>query len=101
VIKLTSYCSESALSNLTLFFIWYYIVCSWKLQYLKSEFKGQLPQAFLDHENATSITQAHFNDLNKEETSRYVNILCGCKTLLLYRTKIMHYYYLFFSVQFR
>lgn len=46
---------------------------SWKLQYLKSEFKGQLPQAFLDHENATSIIQPHFNDVNQEEPSRYVS----------------------------
>lgn len=47
---------------------------SWKLQYLKSEFKGQLPQPFLDHKNATSVVQSHFNDLNKEETSRYVSV---------------------------
>jgi len=41
---------------------------------LRSEFKGQLPQPFLDHENATSVIQAHFNDINKEEPSRYVSI---------------------------
>jgi hypothetical protein len=61
------------------------IIYSWKLQYLQSEFKGQLPQPFLDHENATSIIQTHFNDLNKEEMSRYVNILYRCKILLLHR----------------
>ena len=44
---------------------------SWKLQYLRSEFKGQLPQAYANHPNATSIIQPHFNDLNKEEPSRY------------------------------
>lgn len=47
--------------------------CSWKLQYLRSEFKGQLPQPFSNHENATSIIQAHFNNMNKEEPSRYVS----------------------------
>ncbi|KYQ53422.1 Alpha-1,2-mannosyltransferase ALG9, partial [Trachymyrmex zeteki] len=47
---------------------------NWKLQYLRSEFKGQLPQPFLDHENATSVIQAHFNDMNKEEPSRYFNL---------------------------
>lgn len=45
---------------------------SWKLQYLESDFKGQLPQPYLDHENATSIIQPNFNDMNKEEPSRYV-----------------------------
>ncbi|KAJ8683636.1 hypothetical protein QAD02_019428 [Eretmocerus hayati] len=47
---------------------------NWKLQYLRSEFKGQLPQPFADHENATSIIQPHFNDMNAEETSRYFDI---------------------------
>ncbi|XP_066586375.1 alpha-1,2-mannosyltransferase ALG9 isoform X2 [Prorops nasuta] len=47
---------------------------NWKLRYLQSEFKGQLPQAFLNHENATSIIQSNFNNLNKEESSRYFNV---------------------------
>lgn len=47
---------------------------NWNLHYLKTEFKGQLPQPFLDHENATSVIRAHFNDINKEETSRYFNL---------------------------
>ncbi|XP_001599180.2 alpha-1,2-mannosyltransferase ALG9 [Nasonia vitripennis] len=47
---------------------------NWQLQYLKSEFKGQLPQAFLNHENATSIVQPNFNDLNAEEPSRYFDV---------------------------
>lgn len=46
---------------------------SWKLQFLKSEFKGQLPQPFLDHENATSVIQPYFNDMNREEPTRYVS----------------------------
>lgn len=48
--------------------------CSWKLQYLRSEFKGQLPQPFLVHENATSIIQPYFNDMNREEPTRYVRL---------------------------
>nr|XP_050859128.1 alpha-1,2-mannosyltransferase ALG9 isoform X2 [Vespula vulgaris] len=47
---------------------------NWKLQYLKSEFKGELPQPYSNHENATSIIQPHFNDLNKEEPSRYIPV---------------------------
>ncbi|KZC13529.1 PREDICTED: alpha-1,2-mannosyltransferase ALG9 [Dufourea novaeangliae] len=47
---------------------------NWKLQYLKSEFKGQLPQPFLGHENATSVIQPNFNDMNREEPSRYFNL---------------------------
>ncbi|XP_029037684.1 alpha-1,2-mannosyltransferase ALG9 [Osmia bicornis bicornis] len=46
---------------------------NWKLQFLKSEFKGQLPQPFLDHENATSVIQPYFNDMNREEPTRYFN----------------------------
>ncbi|XP_017876242.1 alpha-1,2-mannosyltransferase ALG9 isoform X1 [Ceratina calcarata] len=47
---------------------------NWKLQFLRSEFKGQLPQAFLDHENATSVVQPYFNDMNREEPTRYFNL---------------------------
>ncbi|CAK9807241.1 Alpha-1,2-mannosyltransferase ALG9 [Anthophora plagiata] len=47
---------------------------NWKLQYLKSEFKGQLPQPYLDCENGTSIIQPHFNDMNREEPTRYFSI---------------------------
>ncbi|XP_015587683.1 alpha-1,2-mannosyltransferase ALG9 isoform X2 [Cephus cinctus] len=47
---------------------------NWRLQYLQSEFKGELPQAFSKHENATSIIQPNFNDMNKEEPSRYFDV---------------------------
>ncbi|XP_012284880.1 alpha-1,2-mannosyltransferase ALG9 isoform X1 [Orussus abietinus] len=47
---------------------------NWRLQFLQSEFKGQLPQPFPDQENATSIIQSNFNDLNREEPSRYFDI---------------------------
>ncbi|XP_014219849.1 alpha-1,2-mannosyltransferase ALG9 [Copidosoma floridanum] len=54
---------------------------NWKLQYLKTEFKGQLPQPFLNHENATSIIQPNFNDMNREEPSRYIDV-ANCHFLL-------------------
>lgn len=44
----------------------------WKLGFLRSSFKGQLPQPFSD---STCTIQANFNDLNKEETSRYIESL--------------------------
>ncbi|XP_011501589.1 PREDICTED: alpha-1,2-mannosyltransferase ALG9 [Ceratosolen solmsi marchali] len=47
---------------------------NWKLKYLKSEFKGQLPQEFSHQENATSIIPSNFNFMNAEEPSRYFDI---------------------------
>ncbi|XP_076656852.1 alpha-1,2-mannosyltransferase Alg9 isoform X1 [Halictus rubicundus] len=47
---------------------------NWRLQFLRSEFRGQLPQPFLDHENATNVIQPNFNDMNREEPSRYFNL---------------------------
>lgn len=42
----------------------------WRLRYLESEFRGQLPQPF--SENGTRLIQDHFNDQNLEEKSRYI-----------------------------
>ena len=39
-----------------------------ELAYIKSDFTGQLPQAFV----TTAHPAEHFNDANKEEASRYV-----------------------------
>ncbi|XP_058808274.1 alpha-1,2-mannosyltransferase ALG9 isoform X2 [Phymastichus coffea] len=47
---------------------------NWKLRFLKSDFKGQLPQPFADDVNATSIIQSNFNDINEEEPSRYFDV---------------------------
>ncbi|XP_063984376.1 alpha-1,2-mannosyltransferase ALG9 isoform X2 [Diachasmimorpha longicaudata] len=47
---------------------------NWQLQYLKSEFKGQLPQPFSVLPIGTSVIQPNFNDMNKEEPSRYFDI---------------------------
>lgn len=41
----------------------------WRLGFLSSSFKGQLPQPFSE---STCTIQPNFNDLNREETSRYV-----------------------------
>lgn len=43
-----------------------------QLGFLRSAFRGQLPAPFSAGPDATSRIHAHFNDLNREETSRYV-----------------------------
>ena len=45
-----------------------------RLQFVKSSFGGQLPQYF-HQTNGTSFNAPNFNDLNKEERSRYVSKL--------------------------
>ncbi|PNF36246.1 Alpha-1,2-mannosyltransferase ALG9 [Cryptotermes secundus] len=46
----------------------------WQLQFLKSEFRGQLPQPYSSLPNATSIIPPYMNNENREETSRYFDI---------------------------
>ena len=48
------------------------IICRWKLRFIRSEFKGQLPQQF---SSDPSVIPDHMNDMNKEETSRYVSTI--------------------------
>lgn len=42
----------------------------WKIQFIKSEFAGQLPQPF----NGTNVIPSDFNDENREEISRYIQV---------------------------
>ena len=52
---------------------------NWNVKFIKSEFKGQLPQPFLTEEpHATSIERQNFNDLNLEELDRYVKVVFLC-----------------------
>ncbi|CAD5122594.1 DgyrCDS11006 [Dimorphilus gyrociliatus] len=46
---------------------------NWKLMFVKSEFKGQLPKYF-ESENPTSSIPSHMNDMNLEEPTRYINV---------------------------
>jgi alpha-1,2-mannosyltransferase len=48
----------------------YFLHEKYRLRFVKSSFGGQLPQYF--HPNGTSFNAPHFNDLNKEEPTRYV-----------------------------
>jgi alpha-1,2-mannosyltransferase len=46
----------------------------WQLQFLKSEFRGQLPQPYSSLPRATSTIPPHMNDENREEPSRYFDV---------------------------
>ncbi|XP_075047014.1 alpha-1,2-mannosyltransferase ALG9 isoform X1 [Mixophyes fleayi] len=47
---------------------------NWQLQFIKSEFRGQLPKPYAKGRRATRIVPNDMNDQNLEETSRYVDI---------------------------
>lgn len=47
---------------------------NWRVKFVKSEFKGQLPQMYADDVDATKLERSNFNDLNQEETDRYVKV---------------------------
>ena len=48
---------------------------NWNVKFIKSEFKGQLPQPFLTEKaHATAIERPNFNNLNLEELDRYVKV---------------------------
>ncbi|XP_031548781.1 alpha-1,2-mannosyltransferase ALG9-like isoform X2 [Actinia tenebrosa] len=44
----------------------------WRLQFIESEFRAQLPKPYATGSNATMIIPTDMNDMNKEEPSRYV-----------------------------
>lgn len=46
----------------------------WKLNFIQSEFRGQLPKPFSNEPRATRLIPTHMNDLNLEESSRYINV---------------------------
>nr|XP_013811792.1 PREDICTED: alpha-1,2-mannosyltransferase ALG9 [Apteryx mantelli mantelli] len=47
---------------------------NWQLQFILSEFRGQLPKQFAKGPMATRIIPADMNDQNREEPSRYIDI---------------------------
>ena len=46
---------------------------SWKLNFIKSQFAGQLPQQYQEGSDATKVIPPNMNDMNREEFSRYVS----------------------------
>ena len=50
---------------------------NWNVKFIKSEFKGQLPQPYLTEKaHATATERPNFNNLNLEELDRYVKVKC-------------------------
>ncbi|XP_062894824.1 alpha-1,2-mannosyltransferase ALG9 isoform X1 [Mobula hypostoma] len=47
---------------------------NWQLQFVASEFRGQLPKPFAKGRKATRIHPTDMNDQNREEPSRYVEV---------------------------
>ncbi|XP_006151043.2 alpha-1,2-mannosyltransferase ALG9 isoform X2 [Tupaia chinensis] len=47
---------------------------NWQLQFIPSEFRGQLPKPFAEGPLATRIIPTNMNDQNLEEPSRYIDI---------------------------
>lgn len=47
---------------------------NWNLQFIESEFRGQLPKPYSAGPNSTKIVPTDMNDMNKEEPSRYISI---------------------------
>ncbi|XP_051788231.1 alpha-1,2-mannosyltransferase ALG9 isoform X2 [Erpetoichthys calabaricus] len=47
---------------------------NWQLQFVQSEFQGQLPKPYASGPGATRIIPLHMNDQNMEEPTRYVDI---------------------------
>ncbi|XP_071527960.1 alpha-1,2-mannosyltransferase ALG9 [Panulirus ornatus] len=54
---------------------------NWNLQFIESEFRGQLPKPYSQEANGTTIIPEHMNDANIEEKSRYVP-LSSCHFLI-------------------
>lgn len=61
--------------------VFVFLFCSWNLQFIESEFRGQLPQPYSEAANGTLVIPENMNDMNKEEESRYV---CTIKCLLFF-----------------
>ena len=58
---------------ITHYITFYTIYVRWYLQFIRSEFRGQLPKPYTNAPNATKIIPTQMNDMNEEEPSRYVS----------------------------
>lgn len=61
----------------------------WKLRFIRSQFKGQLPKPYSSFPNATSIIPEDMNDMNREEPSRYVSAAHCCLPALIYTASLL------------
>jgi len=51
----------------------FFLPDNWNLKFVKSEFRGQLPQPYEAEDDATKLVRTTFNDQNREEMNRYVS----------------------------
>lgn len=52
----------------------FFLPPDWHLQFIQSDFRGQLPKPYAGHRNATAVIPDHMNDGNVEEPSRYLDV---------------------------
>lgn len=52
----------------------FFLPDGWRLGFLESEFRGQLPKPYANVKNATRIVPENMNDANLEERSRYFEV---------------------------
>ncbi|XP_020957754.1 alpha-1,2-mannosyltransferase ALG9 isoform X3 [Sus scrofa] len=69
---------------------------NWQLQFIPSEFRGQLPKPFAEGPLATRIVPTDMNDQNLEEPSRYIfkaaaGILCSLPLRSVYSVCKLHH----------
>ncbi|KAM9079256.1 alpha-1,2-mannosyltransferase ALG9 isoform 5-T5 [Megaptera novaeangliae] len=69
---------------------------NWQLQFIPSEFRGQLPKPFAEGPLATRIVPTDMNDQNLEEPSRYIfkvvaGILCSLPVRSVYSVCKLHH----------
>ena len=66
-------CIHALITSLLCFYCNNLSIFRWHLQFIKSDFHGQLPKPYESGADATSIIPSHMNDMNREEVSRYVS----------------------------
>ncbi|XP_066267856.1 alpha-1,2-mannosyltransferase ALG9-like isoform X2 [Branchiostoma lanceolatum] len=47
---------------------------NWQLQFIQSEFRGQLPKPYAPGDDGSKVVPTQMNDMNLEETSRYIDV---------------------------
>lgn len=52
----------------------FFLPHKWNIQFIESEFRGQLPKPFENGPLATRVIPRNMNDENREETSRYIGV---------------------------
>ena len=46
----------------------------WRLEFIRSELRGQLPKPYSNTANATQMIPTNMNDMNKEKPSRFISV---------------------------